>query len=62
MPAPRNRYARHPLMRKGGVHQRSRGGQRSRDKRLLREERAAWLDEETPPERGASCGDTIDRD
>jgi len=56
MPAPRNPYARHPLMRKGGAHRRSRGGQRSRDKRLLREEQAASPDEEGVSERDSRPG------
>lgn len=54
MPAPRNRHAWHPLMRKGGVHQRSRGGQRVRDRQLLRDERAACIEVDAPevPGRG----------
>lgn len=43
MHAPRNRYARHPLMRKGGAHERSRGGQRVRDRQLLRDEQDACV-------------------
>ena len=40
---PRNPVARSPLMRKGGVHQRSRSSKRFRDKQdLRREARSYW--------------------
>lgn len=58
MPAPRNRYACHPLMRKGGAHQRSRGGQRVRDRQLLRDEQDACVD---PEEGKAPDGPSAER-
>ena len=45
MPTYRNPYAAHPLLRKGGVHIRSKTGQRSRDHYRLRDEAAECLEE-----------------
>jgi hypothetical protein len=38
-----NPVARSPLLRKGGVHQRSRSGERQRDKRALAKKLKAYL-------------------
>jgi len=45
MPVVRNPYARHPLLRKGGAHIRSKTGQRSRDHYDLLDEAAECLEE-----------------
>lgn len=43
---PRNLAARSPLMRKGGVHQRNRSGERQQEKRALARELDVWTKEE----------------
>ncbi|MYF69994.1 MAG: hypothetical protein F4181_08525 [Proteobacteria bacterium] len=48
---PRNPVARSPLLRKGGVHRKSRSAERSRSKRELKEE--AEASRENQPDRSA---------
>ncbi len=45
MPKPRNPYACDPLMRKGGVHQRSRTAERATDRQALLQEVDDYLAE-----------------
>lgn len=42
---PRNRVAMSPLLRKGGVHERSKSGQRAENKLLLNAELDDWREE-----------------
>ena len=42
---PRNPVANSPLLRKGGVHQRPRSGQRQLDRQVLNDALDEWLDE-----------------
>ena len=42
---PRNPVARSPLLRKGGVHEKSRSSERSDTKRDLEDKAADWEDE-----------------
>ena len=54
-PAVRNAVARAPIMRKGGVHQKPRSGQRQQAKRALQREVRL-----RPPSRGIiSCSQTL---
>lgn len=39
----RNGHACHPIMRKGGVHEKSRGSKRAADKRETRRKAREWL-------------------
>lgn len=41
--APRNRHAYHPIMRKGGVHEKSTGAKRAAGKRETRRKSSEWL-------------------
>ncbi len=40
---PRNPHACHPIMRKGGVHEKSRGAKRAAAKRETRRKTSEWL-------------------
>lgn len=63
MPVPRNPYAWHPLLRKGGAHRQSRSGQRAQARQSLQDEVAAYLElnEEEVIERVAQEGDPDSR-
>lgn len=43
---PRNPVARSPLMKKGGVHQKSRSGQRQQERDVVQSELDEWADED----------------
>jgi len=40
--APRNPYANHPMMRKGGVHQKSKSAERSQTRREVKQMARDW--------------------
>jgi len=40
--APRNPYTNHPLMRKGGVHQKSKSAERSQTRREVKQMARDW--------------------
>jgi hypothetical protein len=47
---PRNPVARSPLLRKGGVHEKSRSSERSDTKRELEDKAADWEEEKKSPD------------
>jgi len=49
---PRNPVAASPLLRKGGVHERSRSGQRQIDKQVTSTALEEWRDEEGEDRKG----------
>lgn len=52
MPTRYNPIVRSPLLRKGGVHQRPRSGERQRDDHTLREELEQWEEQRKQQEEG----------
>ena len=42
--APRNPFSQHPLMRRGGVHQKSNSAKRAADRRETRRQSRDWSD------------------
>ena len=54
---PRNPVARSPLLRKGGVHEKSRSSERSDKKRELEEKVANLEDEPKAEDKSAADGD-----
>ncbi len=52
LPHIRNSVARSPLLRKGGVHQRPRSGERQQHRQWLEDELDVWWETQTTDETG----------